>query len=148
MTELQSCVSGLVGERCSRARVRPGRTLILDFGEFRPLRASLANPGDRGAWVVVAWEALVRLEFASGETIEGDPDRNEHLPGIAQTLIGTVVTEATVAASDLHLSLVFSDGTRLHLVPGSTGDDEQWSVLSPDSGNRTVVASGGWHARE
>ena len=150
MNELQAFVSRLVGEQCSRARVRPGTTLILDFGEFRPLRVAWSNPHDRGAWVVVAWvvvawEASVRFEFTSGEVVEGDPDEKEHLSVIAERLVGALVDQATVDMPRLQLSLTFSDGTRLHIVPEASGEQEQWTVLSPDAGDRTVTGSGKWH---
>lgn len=135
-------VTGFVGQKCIAWRKSYGNTGGLHFGQFIAKRAPprKAVHRDQGSWVLWIGACDQRLTLSTGELHESKGEENGTVLARMQALVGEAARHIGIDAITLSLTVEFSDGSKLELVPDAMcgSDDEQWDLTLP--GGNTVVA--------
>ncbi|NJL92743.1 MAG: hypothetical protein HC915_02930 [Anaerolineae bacterium] len=121
-------VKPIIGQKCYRAALGMGQSLILDFGNELEL-------WKRGEWSIWVWGCAWRIEKLDGSVV-GSGDTEDNIKAFITVLVGLSITDIKVQHAVHDLSATFENGVILHTFMYCTEQQSEcydgWMVFTSD----------------
>ncbi len=132
LEQLREITGGVLGETCWRASLSYGDELSLHMGARLPYSQKSMAGKEKGSWILGTRLTPWRLDSASEilATSEEDP---EILKQKVHAIEGTTITMLETSYPELALSVTFSNGCKLMLIPDAEDDSNlpYWELFTP-----------------
>lgn len=130
---LTQLASKLIGETCWRVNFSYGDELMLHFGDRLPYRQASMSGQEKGAWILGTRISQWQVNSAGSMIADSETDSIDPTSRV-RVLIDKKVLDIKIDTATMQLSIEFTDGLSLLLLPESAQSAglPDWELFMPD----------------